>query len=173
MQIVNCTHDAHVTAILEIINEAIVNSTAIYDYQPRAPESMVEWFKIKDTKRFPVIGAVDDSGRLCGFATYGTFRAWPGYKYTVEHSLYVHKDHRRKGIGMILLQRLIDLAIQQQYHVMVGGIDASNQASIDLHQKLGFEFSGTIRQAGFKFGRWLDLAFYQIVLKTPQKPVDG
>ena len=172
MQFVACTHDAHAAAILDILNEAIANSTALYDYRPRPPESMVGWFKAKETGRFPVIGAVDGE-KLLGFASYGTFRAWPAYKYTVEHSVYVHREHRGKGIGAALLERLIDAAREQQYHVMVGGIDAANRASVVLHEKLGFFHAGTIRQAGYKFGRWLDLAFYQLLLETPERPADG
>ena len=172
MQFVACTHDAHAAAILDILNEAIANSTALYDYRPRPPESMVGWFKAKETSRFPVIGAVD-SEKLLGFASYGTFRAWPAYKYTVEHSVYVHRDHRGKGIGAALMRKLIEAAREQQYHVMIGGIDAANRASVALHEKLGFFHAGTIRQAGYKFGRWLDLAFYQLLLETPQRPVDG
>ena len=172
MQLVACTHDAHALAILEILNEAIVNSTALYDYKPRAPEAMVGWFKAKEAGRFPVIGAVD-GGQLLGFASYGTFRAWPAYKYTVEHSVYVHRDHRGKGIGTALMKRLIDAAREQDHHVMVGGIDAANRTSIALHEKLGFTHAGTVRHAGYKFGRWLDLAFYQLLLETPGRPVDG
>jgi L-amino acid N-acyltransferase len=170
--IVSCTHERHATAILGILNDAIVNSTALYDYQPRLSESMAGWFKTKESGRFPVIGAEDNTGKLLGFATYGTFRNWPAYKYTVEHSVYVHRDHRGNGIGYALMERLISLAEKQDYHVIVGGIDQSNSASVGLHQKLGFEHAGTVRQAGFKFGRWLDLSFYQLVLNTPQQPAD-
>ena len=171
MQFVACTHDAHAAAILDILNEAIAKSTALYDYRPRPPESMVGWFKAKETGRFPVIGAVD-SEKLLGFASYGTFRAWPAYKYTVEHSVYVHRDHRGKGIGAALMGKLIEAAREQQYHVVIGGIDAANSASVALHEKLGFFHAGTIRQAGYKFGRWLDLAFYQLLLETPERPAD-
>ena len=172
MQFVACTHAAHAGAILEILNEAIVHSTALYDYQPRPPEAMVGWFKAKDAGRFPVIGAIENQ-ELLGFASYGSFRAWPAYKYTVEHSVYVHCDHRGKGIGIALMRRLIDAAREQEYHVMVGGIDATNAASVQLHQKLGFVHAGTISHAGYKFGRWLDLAFYQLLLETPARPTDG
>jgi L-amino acid N-acyltransferase len=169
---VACTHAAHASAILEIFNEAIVHSTALYDYKPRSADSMVGWFTAKEAGRFPVIGAIDEDGQLVGVASYGTFRAWPAYKYSVEHSVYVHKDHRGKGIGIALMQRLIAAAIEQQYHIMVGGIDVSNAGSIALHQKLGFVHAGTIKQAGFKFGRWLDLAFYQLILPTPDVPTE-
>lgn len=173
MNFVNCTYDAHASAILDIFNEAILTSTALYDYKPRAPESMAGWFKTKEAGRFPVIGAVGADGRLLGFASYGTFRAWPAYKYSVEHSVYVHKDHRRNGLGRTLMQSLIAAAREQQYHVMIGGIDIANTGSIALHESLGFVHAGTIRQAGFKFGRWLDLGFYQLLLDTPAQPVDG
>jgi len=172
MRFVACTHDAHAGAILEILNEAIVNSTALYDYKPRPAEAMAGWFKAKDAGRFPVIGALGDQA-LLGFASYGSFRAWPAYKYTVEHSVYVHRDHRGKGIGIALMRKLLDAAREQDYHVMVGGIDATNAASVRLHEKLGFVHAGTIRHAGFKFGRWLDLAFYQLLLDAPARPVDG
>jgi L-amino acid N-acyltransferase YncA len=85
----------------------------------------------------------------------------------------VHPDHRGKGIGLALMQRLIGVAVEQQYHVMIGGIDVENAASVALHKRLGFTHAGTIHQAGFKFGRWLDLAFYQRILATPHEPVDG
>jgi len=173
MQPVQCTYERHAGAILDILNDAITTSTALYDYRPRSIDSMAAWFKAKDTGRFPVLGVEDDDGRLLGFATYGTFRAWPAYKYSVEHSVYIHRDHRGKQLGLLLMRRLIEAAVAQRYHVMVAGIDVTNAPSIALHEKLGFEHSGTIRQVGFKFGRWLDLAFYQLILATPDDPVDG
>jgi phosphinothricin acetyltransferase len=173
MQFITCTQDAHAAEILSILNEAILHSTALYDYEPRSLESMTNWFKVKQASNFPVIGAVSPSGELLGFASYGTFRTWPAYKYSVEHSVYIHKNHRGQGVGLALMQQLMAKAVEQQYHVMIGGIDQSNDASVALHQKLGFSHAGTIRQAGFKFGRWLDLAFYQLILQTPDEPVDG
>jgi phosphinothricin acetyltransferase len=134
---------------------------------------MAPWFEAKRTGGFPVLGAVADDGRLLGFATYGTFRAWPAYKYTVEHSVYVHRDHRGQGVGLALMRRLIETAREQQLHVMVAGVDVTNAASIALHEKLGFRHAGTIEHAGFKFGRWLDLGFYQLLLDPPAHPVDG
>ncbi len=173
MKLISCTFTDHASAILDIFNEAILNSTALYDYKPRPPSSMTTWFKEKEAAEYPVIGAINDDGTLLGFASYGVFRARPAYKYTIEHSLYVHKDHRKKGIASSLMAELINVARKQNYHVIVGGIDMANTASIALHDKFGFTHAGTIQQAGFKFGRWLDLGFYQLVLDTPAAPVDG
>lgn len=173
MNLVSCTPQHHSDAILAILNEAIANSTALYDYKPRTAENMVAWFEGKSHGRYPVIGAENERGELIGFASYGTFRAWPAYKYTVEHSVYVDAKSRGSGVGRKLLTALIEAAGNQDYHVMVGGIDASNAVSIRLHESLGFTACGIVRHAGFKFGRWLDLAFYQLILRTPAEPRDG
>ena len=171
--IVHCTLERHAEAILAIFNEAILNSTALYDYQPRLPQSMIGWFDAKRAGGFPVIGAEDEAGLLLGFASYGTFRAWPAYKYSVEHSVYIQKDHRGRGLGSVLMSHLIAAASQNDIHAMIGGIDATNVGSIALHLRLGFKHVGTLPQVGFKFGRWLDLAFYQLLLDGPVHPVDG
>jgi L-amino acid N-acyltransferase len=172
MRYVPCTAQQHAAPILEILNEAIANSTALYEYQPRTLESIRSWFAEKTAGRFPVIGA-EEGGTLLGFATYGTFRARAAYKYTVEHSVYVHTDHRGRGIGKSLMHELIAAARGQQYHVLVGGIDIANAVSVAMHERLGFTHAGTVRQAAYKFGRWLDLGFYQLILETPETPADG
>lgn len=173
VRLIECSETEHGAAILEILNDAIVNSTALYDYRPRPPEAMVAWFATKRAAGFPVVGAVDESGTLVGFASWGTFRAFPAFKYTVEHSVYVHRDHRGRGLGELLLRELIRRAREADVHVLVGCIDATNGGSVTLHTRLGFVHSGTITEAGFKFGRWLDAAFYQLRLDTPAQPVDG
>jgi phosphinothricin acetyltransferase len=134
---------------------------------------MTSWFEAKRAGSFPVIGVESESGELMGFASYGTFRAWPAYKYTVEHSVYVHPEHRGKGLAPELMQVLIRAAKAQGKHVLVGVIDAGNAVSIRLHQRLGFVHAGTVRQAGFKFGQWLDIDLYQLILETPATPRDG
>ncbi|MFM2054698.1 MAG: hypothetical protein RL456_2735 [Pseudomonadota bacterium] len=171
--IVPCSHARHAEAILDIFNDAILNSTALYDYKPRTAQSMVAWFEAKRAGGFPVIGIEDDDGTLLAFASYGAFRAFPAYKYTVEHSIYVRKDQRGRGLGPALMHELIAVARRHDVHAMIGGIDAANEASIALHRRLGFRHVGTLPQVGFKFGRWLDLAFYQLILDTPAEPVDG
>ena len=173
MNIVSCQYDRHGKTILSIFNEAIATSTALYDYEPRTLETIREWFKAKETNNYPVIGIEDGNGSLMGFATYGAFRSWAAYKYSIEHSVYVDSRYRGKGIGKKLLKALIKIAEQQNYHMIIGGIDAENNISIKLHESMGFKHCGTIRQAGFKFGRWLDLEFYQLILSTPTKPREG
>jgi L-amino acid N-acyltransferase len=173
MKIIQCEPTRHADQIRAIFNEAIANSTAIYDYRPRTSAMMGRWFEEKAKGKYPVIGVEGESGELMGFASYGPFRAWPAYKYSVEHSVYVDARFRRCGIGRLLLQGVIEAAQGQDYHVLVGAIDADNRESIALHKKLGFTHCGTIRQVGFKFGRWLDLAFYQLTLATPLSPIDG
>jgi len=170
---VTCTHDRHAQAILDIFNEAILTSTALYDYQPRTLASMANWFAAKDQGGFPVIGIENADGTLMAFGSFGSFRAFPAYKYTVEHSVYVHKDHRGAGLGKVVMQALIAAARARDVHAMVAAIDATNAASIALHERLGFRHVGTLPQVGFKFGRWLDLAFCQLLLDTPANPVDG
>jgi L-amino acid N-acyltransferase YncA len=171
VDLIDCNR-SHSAAILEIMNDAIVTSTALWDYFPRPATAMVDWFAAKEAGQFPVIGAVDAAGTLLGFGTYGPFRAWPAYRYSVEHSVYVHKAHRGRGIGRALIQANLDRARVQEYHNVVAGIEASNAASRALHVELGFVACGTVRHAGFKFGRWLDLEFYQYLLDTPRAPTE-
>jgi len=172
MRIIACER-AHSGAVLAILNEAIENSTALYDYRLRTPAMMDAWYDAKEQARHPIIGVIDAAGQLLGFGSYGPFRAWPAYKYSVEHSLYVERAHRGQGIGRLLLAELIAAATRQDYHMLIGGIDAQNTASIALHRRLGFQQCGHIRHAGFKFNRWLDLTLHQLLLKTPAHPVDG
>lgn len=169
MHIVLCD-TSYAEPILAILNDAICHSTALYDYQPRTMADMQTWFEVKAQHHYPVIGLVDDHNTLLGFATYGTFRAFAAYKYTVEHSLYVHKDYRGQGLGKVLLAELVKHATAQNKHCLVAGIDAANTVSIALHQQAGFTYCGTIKQAGYKFAQWLDLDFYQLLLPTPAEP---
>ena len=151
-------------AIRALFNDAIANSTALYDYEPRTSAFMDEWFASKRRLGFPVIGMLDDDGTLMGFGSYGTFRGQAGFRWTVEHSLYLAADYRGRGLGRQLLEKLIQLATAEGHHLMIGVIDSDNHASIALHESLGFEACGRLHQAGFKFDRWLDVAFYQKII---------
>ncbi|OYU81235.1 MAG: N-acetyltransferase [Flavobacterium sp. BFFFF1] len=153
-----------IPAILDIVNHSILFSTSIYDYDARTLEQQQLWFAEKNALNFPVIVAEID-GKVAGFGTYGSFRVKVAYQYTVEHSVYVAEDFKGQGIGKLLLSELIELAKLDGFHVMIGCIDAANASSIGFHEKFGFKITGTIKEVGFKFGRWLDLVLMQLILK--------
>lgn len=155
--------------ILEIYNDAILNTTAVYTYKPQDLESRQIWYKQKLEEGYPILVCEQDD-KVVGFATFGPFRPWPAYKYTIEHSVYVHKDYRNQRIAKKLMQELIKIANEREYVTLIAGIDATNESSIKMHERMGFEYSGVIKKAGFKFDKWLDLAFYQLDLKGPKMP---
>jgi len=170
VKFIDCTYELHAPEILAIFNDAILNTTSLWEYKARTLETMKTWFDTKTAGNFPVIGALDENGKLIGFASYGTFRSWAAYKYSVEHSVYIRADQQGKGFGKAFIHELIKIAKEQSYHTIIGAIDVDNKSSIALHEKSGFTHAGTIKQAGYKFGRWLDFAFYQFILETPSDP---
>ncbi|EPR41097.1 GCN5-related N-acetyltransferase [Desulfovibrio sp. X2] len=166
-------------AILDIYNDAVLTSTAVYSYRPQSLEDRLAWFAQKKRDGLPVLvyevvdgTSAEGAGRVAGFATYGQFRPWPGFKYTMEHSVYVHRDFRARRIGSALLGELVRIADARGVATMVAGIDAGNAGSRALHEQLGFTEAGVIRKAGYKFGQWLDLAFYQLQLRGPATPTE-
>ncbi len=153
-----------IAEILEIVNYEILNSTVLYDYQERTYQQQLRWFEQKQIDGMPIIVA-DDGNRVIGFGTYGIFRPWDAYQFSVEHSVYVDKDSRANGIGKKLLTKLIELAKENGFHTMIAGVDSSNEKSFEFHKKFGFEEIGTFKEVGFKFNKWLDLRFLQLFLK--------
>jgi phosphinothricin acetyltransferase len=164
--------DGDLQTILAIYNEVIATSTAVYALEPATIEERRVWFASRRTGGFPVIVAVNTgSGDILGFASFGDWRgAWPGYRYTVEHTVHVRHDVRGQGVGSMLVEALLPRAIALGKHVMIGGIDAANEASIRFHQRLGFERVAYFREVGHKFDRWLDLVFMQRFLDAPGAP---
>ena len=157
--------------ILEIYNDAILNTTAIYDYKAHTLEDRIQWYEKRKQDGYPLL-VFEKNDKVVAFATFGPFRAYPAFKYTIEHSIYVHKDYRNLGIGKILLKELIDIASVDEYATIVACIDSLNENSIKIHEKFGFKYSGTITKAGYKFGKWLDLVFYQLDLTGPKIPLE-
>jgi L-amino acid N-acyltransferase len=151
-------------AILDIINYNILNATALYDYTIRTLEQQEAILETKLQSGFPVI-VTENNGEVVGFGMYAEFRFREAYKFTVEHSVYVSHKHQGLGIGKLLLTELIQLAKQQGLHTMIGVIDAENQNSINFHHQFGFKTVGIIKESGFKFNRWLDSVFVQLILE--------
>ncbi|WP_152655549.1 GNAT family N-acetyltransferase [Oceanobacillus sp. CFH 90083] len=157
--------------ILEIYNDAILHSTAVYTYKPQTLKNRQDWYKQKKDAGYPILVSEQD-GKVAGFATFGPFRDWPAYKYTIEHSVYVDKGYRKQGIASSLMKEIIAIAREREYMTMIAGIDAANEKSIAMHEKFGFVHAGTIKNAGFKFNQWRDLAFYQLELGGPEQPIE-
>ncbi|MDZ4846354.1 MAG: GNAT family N-acetyltransferase [Chitinophagales bacterium] len=155
--------------ILEIYNDAILNTTAVYDYKPHTLEMRAQWFREQQKNNFPVFVALLHD-KVVGFASYGKFRMKQGYKYTVEHSVYIHPDFRNQGIGKKLLARIIEAARANNMHCLLGGVDANNTGSIKFHEHFHFKEAGHLHQVSYKFGKWLDLKFLELILDTPAKP---
>ena len=151
-------------SILDIINYNILNSTALYDYKTRDFETQKTILEDKIIKGFPVIVAECD-GKLVGFGMYSEFRFREAYKYTVEHSVYVSPNEMGKGIGKMIMSQLIVLAKGQGLHTMIGVIDSENKSSITFHEQFGFKTVGIIKESGYKFDRWLDSVFMQLLLE--------
>ena len=152
-----------IESILNIVNHEIANTTVIYDYAQRTLEEQLVWFEDKVKQGFPVIVATKE-GKVVGFGTYGFFRTKEAYKKTIEHSIYIAKDVRGFGIGHVLMEKLIQLAVDEGYHVMIGVIDASNIGSVEFHERFGFTVAGKFKEVGYKFDRWLDIFYMQKML---------
>ena len=152
--------EADLAAILAIYNDAVVHTTAIWNDAEVDLANREAWLAARQRQGYPVLAAQED-GAVVGYGSFGDFRAFDGYRFSVEHSVYVAEGARRRGVASALIEALIEKARELGKHVIVGGIAADNHASIALHLKLGFVETGRMPEVGFKFGRWLDLVFMQ------------
>ena len=149
--------------ILEIYNEIILNTTAVYYYEPHTLEMRKEWFEGRMKEGFPVFVAEED-GKVLGMSSIGPFRVPTAYKFSVENTVHVAAAARGKGIGKLLMPPIIDAAKEMKMHAIIAGIDATNEVSLHLHKNFGFEEVAHFKQVGYKFGRWLDLKFLELIL---------
>ena len=156
-------------AIAEIYNHAVLHTAAICNDKTVDTDNRIAWFEARQLAGYPVLVS-EENGVVTGYSSFGDWRAFDGFRHTVEHSVYVHPDHQGKGLGRSLLVALIKEARRLNKHVMVAGIEAQNQASLHLHETLGFVISGQMPQVGTKFGRWLDLTFMQLQLDDRRDP---
>ncbi|WP_027485923.1 GNAT family N-acetyltransferase [Allorhizobium undicola] len=155
--------EADLAAIRDIYNHAVEHTTAIWNEVLIDLDNRRAWMELRHARGFPVLVA-EREGRVAGYASYGDWRAFDGYRHTVEHSVYVEKNQRGAGIGKALMRALIERARGANMHVMIAAIEAGNAASIRLHESLGFRLVGIHEQVGMKFGRWLDLAAMELRL---------
>ncbi|MGW7772376.1 N-acetyltransferase family protein [Pseudomonas machongensis] len=158
-----------VAGILDIYNDAVRNTTAIWNETPVDLANRQAWFAARAEQGYPILVAADATGVL-GYASFGDWRPFEGFRLTVEHSVYIRGDQRGKGLGPLLMQALVERARQCGKHMMVAAIESGNAASIRLHERLGFVTTGQMAQVGVKFGRWLDLTFMQLALDDNREP---
>lgn len=156
--------------VMAIYNDAVEHTTAIWNDTKVDLANRLAWHADRRRAGYPVLVAVGDDGDVLGYASFGDWRAFDGYRHTVEHSVYVRADARGGGIGKALMEALIQRAKAIGKHMMVAGIEAGNTGSIRLHKKLGFEQVGLLTEVGTKFGAWLDLAFLQLRLDQRTAP---
>ncbi len=159
-----------IESITAIYNHAVLHTTAIWNEIAVDAANRTAWLADRHRLGYPVLVAVDDAQQVLGYASFGDWRAFDGFRATVEHSVYVRDDLRGRGIGPQLMTALIERARAIGKHVMVAGIEAGNAGSIRLHERLGFVNTGTLTQVGMKFGKWLDLTFMQLTLDPRPVP---
>ncbi len=155
---------ADMPAVLAIYNEAVANTTASYDYEPQALVDREALFTQRVKDGLPYLVACDTQNEVLGFASYGAYRPRPGWRFACEHSVYVAAQARGQGVASLLMVPLMAHAKAKGFHTMVGVVDAANEASLKLHAKHGFTTFGVMKEGGYKFERWLDVAFIQAIL---------
>ena len=155
--------ESDLPALAEILNAEIRSGTASWTEQPKSEEDMRGWYAERRAAGLPVLVAAEGE-RVLGYASYGPFRRGEGYRLTVEHSVYVARDARRRGIARSLMQALIEKARGAGLRRMIGGVSGDQPASLALHRALGFVEAGRLGGVGCKHGRWLDLVLMQLDL---------
>jgi phosphinothricin acetyltransferase len=158
--------EADLDQITAIYNEVLTHSTAIYNDRPATSEERIAWWKGRLAQGYPVLVAADD-GAIAGFASFGDFRSWPGYRFTVEGTVHIHSGARGQGIGTLLLKSLVQRAEALGKHTMIAGVDSENVASLRFLDRFGFQRLGCLREVGYKFDRYLSLIFLQYWITPP------
>src|ERR1051326_681964 len=150
--------------ILAIYNDAVLNTTATYDYEPRTLEHRTAWFEDHTKANLPVFVAADAEGHVVGWSALNRYHDRMGYRFSSENSVYVAASHRGRGIGKLLMAPLVTAARERGLHAILAAIDADNEVSIRLHAGFGFVKVGHFKQVGYKFDRWLDVVYMELLL---------
>ncbi len=156
--------DRDCPGILAIYNDAVLKTTATYDYEPRTLEHRQQWLAERQRDGYAVFVIEDVGGKILGWSALNRYHDRMGFRFTAENSVYVDEGYRGQGLGGLLLAPLIPAARARGLHVVLAAIDAANESSLRLHARHGFERVGVVRQVGFKFGRWLDVVYLQYLL---------
>ena len=159
-----------VPSILRIYNDAVLHTTATYDYEPRTLEHRLQWFDDHEAQRYPIFVAINDQEQLVGWSSLNRYHDRIGYRFTTENSVYVDLVFRGRGVGTLLMPPLIEGATTRGLHAILASIDAQNESSIRLHAKFGFEKVGLFRRVGYKFGRWLDVMYMERLIQENAEP---
>jgi phosphinothricin acetyltransferase len=154
--------EADLPAINDIYNEEILHGTATFDVEPWSLDQRRAW--LRETQHPHAVIVADDAGEVAGWGCLRPFRTKAAYCFTAENSVYVHADRRGEGTGALILARLIEIARENSFHSIIAGIAQHNPASDRLHLRYGFTIVGTEREVGYKFQRWLDVSWYQLLL---------
>jgi phosphinothricin acetyltransferase len=165
--------EADLPSVTEIYQHAVLYGTATFELIPPDLAEMTRRFKALMDGGFPYFVGVLES-RVVGYAYAGPYRPRPAYRFTVENSVYLQPAIHRRGIGLLLLQRLITECEARGYRQMIAVIgDSANAGSIGVHTKTGFQMIGTHPDVGLKFGRWLDTVMMQRALGEGASTVPG
>ena len=156
--------EREIPALLEIYNYEVENGIATLDIDKKTLADWERWYYAHNVDNHPLI-VCEDEGEIAGYATLSTYREKQAYRSTVELSVYVSPRHRRKGVGTLLMSEILKAAkADESIHTVVSVITSGNEASVRLHGKFGFTFSGVIREAGIKFGRYIDIENYCLIV---------
>ncbi len=157
--------EADLPGLLTIYNDAVLHLTATYDCEPQTLEARAAWYADHQRQSYPVFVAESDAGRVVGWSSLSPFRPRPAYRFTGEDSIYVAADWRGRGVGKQLLPPVIEAARKMGLRAILAGIDAGSPASLRLHAHFGFEQVAYLKEVGYKFGRWLDVVYMELLLK--------
>lgn len=155
---------ADLPALNDIYNDAVLNTSATYDEVPQTLQERLRWYEEHLENGFPIVVVTDSRNGLLGWGSLSAFHPKPGYRNTVENSIYISERAKGKGFGKAILRRLIECAKEKGYHAMIALIDSENAVSLHMHEKAGFKEVGRLKEVGWKHGAWRDVVYMELIL---------